>query len=243
MRAIQTDVNAIKTTLHDLSSMLQEQSMHHSGQIGTIRTEQARLTEGHGRAEVGVESLLSRMESIEQSLAAKPTTEHFATPFAQVLQGLTRLERAAGAQRMELLAQSSELHAISHEVNEVAHPHERREALLSQGSVGAASQSSAAHHASPAARNLADSQVAVTFVYEPIAGPSTLGGAVLYWLGTLHADGTQEEVRYTEIPRGMRVIETTRPGECWRARLAKGGQILLDKYCATAQPQQEMIFR
>jgi len=241
MRAIQTDVHAIRATLHDLSSALHEHSMHHSGTLGTIRTEQARLAEGLPatlRAHLDG-SLLARLEAIEQSLAAKPSTEHFSTPFAQVMQGLTRLERAAGAQRMELLAQSSELHAVAHEVHDVAHPTEPRPPTNTQESVGAASQSPAAQPASQHAAG--HGQVAVTFVYEPSL-PS-VGGAVLYWLGEIQLDGTQEEKRYTEIPRGMRVVETTRPGECWRARHAKSAQILLDKHCATAQPQQEVVIR
>jgi len=253
VRVIQADMSSIKTALRDLSSALREQGTQVSGHLTTIRTEHAQLAEGLPatlHAQVGA-SLLSKMETIEKSLAAKPSTAHFTSPFAQVMQGLDRLEKAAGAHRMELLSQSSELHAVAHEVNsqsselhavahdvsEVAHPREHHEPVSSLEHFTAILQGQAAQHTP-------EREVAVTFVYEPTAGTSSkLGGALLYWLGEVKADGTQDEVRYTEIPPGMRVTETTRPGECWRARQAASGQILLDKHCATAQPQQEIFIR
>ena len=61
-------------------------------------------------------------------------------------------------------------------------------------------------------------------------------------LGRERADHSYHETKYTEIPHGMQVIETTRPGECWRARDARSGAPILETYCATIEQAQEVEF-
>merc|ERR1712224_52891 len=82
--------------------------------------------------------------------------------------------------------------------------------------------------------------VLVTF---RIMGGSSHEGAKLYWLGQgPRIDSNYTEVYYADIPRGMQSLATTRPGECWRVRDAKDGPSLLDDvFCATIEPQQEVI--
>ena len=82
--------------------------------------------------------------------------------------------------------------------------------------------------------------VQITFAYSPKLPTADI--AALYWLGKHTQDGKQEEIKYTEIPSGMRVVETTRPGDCWLARHAKTGAVLLEKRCATIEATQEVVF-
>ena len=63
----------------------------------------------------------------------------------------------------------------------------------------------------------------------------------IVWLGPERADGSYDEVSYSKIPQGMQVIETTRPGECWRARDAISHEALLPIYCATIEPHQLVL--
>jgi len=88
---------------------------------------------------------------------------------------------------------------------------------------------------------VADGFVEVIFRYEPAAGARAAGGASLFWLGKRSKDGTQQEVKYTEIPAGLRVLERTHPGDCWRVRHAVTGALLLDKHCATIEGRQEVV--
>lgn len=81
--------------------------------------------------------------------------------------------------------------------------------------------------------------VQVTFVFEP-ASPN-VSTASVFWIGREGAG--RPEKRYTDIPAHMRNVEQTFPGECWRARDAKTGAILLDRYCTTIVPQQEVLIR
>ena len=62
------------------------------------------------------------------------------------------------------------------------------------------------------------------------------GGAALYWI-----DSRAREIKYSEIPHGMQVVETTQPGQCWRARDARSKRPLLEHYCATIEPAQEVL--
>lgn len=82
--------------------------------------------------------------------------------------------------------------------------------------------------------------VQVTFRFEPVAhgsrGPAD--AAELFWL-----DKAGHELKYTKIPHGLRVVETTKPGDCWRARDAETGAVLLDKYCATLLPAQDVVIK
>lgn len=63
----------------------------------------------------------------------------------------------------------------------------------------------------------------------------------IVWLGPERADGVYDEVSYSNIPQGMQVIETTRPGECWRARDETSHEALLPIYCATIEPHQLVL--
>ena len=82
-----------------------------------------------------------------------------------------------------------------------------------------------------------DGSVKVTFRFRGAGG-----SAALFWLGRERADHSYHETKYTEIPHGMQVIETTRPGECWRARDARSGAPILETYCATIEQAQEVQF-
>ena len=61
------------------------------------------------------------------------------------------------------------------------------------------------------------------------------------WLGPERADGLYDEVSYSKIPQGMQVVETTHPGECWRARDETSHEALLPIYCATIEPHQLVL--
>jgi len=74
---------------------------------------------------------------------------------------------------------------------------------------------------------LSDGQVQVTFRLE---GPA----ATLFWVDR------NIEKKYASIPAGMEVVETTRPGDCWRVRDADTGLKRLD-YCATLLPSQLVV--
>ena len=60
-------------------------------------------------------------------------------------------------------------------------------------------------------------------------------------LGPVRADGLNDEVSYSKVPPGMQVVETTRPGECWRARDDTSNEALLPIYCATIEPDQLVL--
>lgn len=75
---------------------------------------------------------------------------------------------------------------------------------------------------------LADGLVQVTFGLK--------GTAVnLFWLD----QRVDAEKKYAYIPSDMQVTESTRPGDCWRARDAVTGMSRLD-YCATIEPSQHV---
>lgn len=75
---------------------------------------------------------------------------------------------------------------------------------------------------------LADGLVQITFGLQ--------GAAVnLFWLDKK----AEVERKYARIPAGMQVVESTRPGDCWRARDAVTGMSRLD-YCATIEPSQRV---
>jgi len=63
----------------------------------------------------------------------------------------------------------------------------------------------------------------------------------IVWLGPVRADGLYDEVSYSKVPPGMQVVETTRPGECWRARDDASNEVILPIYCATIEPDQLVL--
>ena len=146
-------------------------------------------------------------------------TARLSAPLAQILERLTALEKTATA--IQKAAGSA--------------------APSSQASTAAKSPAAAAATSKPsppAPPPAHDGTVKVVFIFEPVAhGAHPPADAVeLFWVdkrGTPH--------KYSEIPHGMRVVETTRPGECWRARDATTGVVLLERYCATLLPRQEVI--
>jgi len=84
----------------------------------------------------------------------------------------------------------------------------------------------------PASSDSADSaDVKVIFRF-----PKGLGArASVYWLAR-----NSTEHLYSEVPAGKQVVETTRPGECWRVRDADNGNHLVSRYCATHETMQEV---
>ena len=105
------------------------------------------------------------------------------------------------------------------------------------------------HHISRLEQRLED---AVSHLHFPAEAPTTARGeaavkvtfrfvgkasaAALYWI-----DNRAREVKYSEIPHGMQVVETTMPGQCWRARDVRSKRPLLERYCATIEPMQEVL--
>jgi len=85
--------------------------------------------------------------------------------------------------------------------------------------------------------------VEITFIFEP--KEKSGANAKLLWLGRQGMDEKfteGSEKAYTELPRGMRFVQTTLPGECWRARDAATSDILLDKHCATSVDEEVRIY-
>lgn len=79
---------------------------------------------------------------------------------------------------------------------------------------------------------LDDGWVRLTFIFD---ATEKLGDAVeLYWLS-----GNATERLYATIPAGQRVVETTMPGQCWRARTKRSGQHVAS-YCASSAREQEI---
>lgn len=74
--------------------------------------------------------------------------------------------------------------------------------------------------------------VKVTFRYKPEGLPGN--HALVYWLGR----DMETEHLYADLPPAMEVVETTRPGECWRVRDATTGNDLMARYCATTAAEQ-----
>lgn len=62
--------------------------------------------------------------------------------------------------------------------------------------------------------------------------------ASLYWLSQ-----NSSEHLYSEIPRGMQVVETTQPGHCWRVRDSHSGNHLVTRYCASSAPRQDVVIK
>ena len=214
-RAIAADVREIKATLQELSMVMHEQGVRQANGIFAAKAEQTKLGEALTERVTAAQNGLSKKLQPELAKLEAAIAEK-----ATAEQIMSRLANPFGLvlQRLARL----EAAAASHAPTATAH---------SDAAVAAAAA------VPPSGRE--EGMVEVTFSFEPRDGAAR--AASLLWLGKRGADGTHAEVKYTEIPRGMRVKETTRPGECWRARDAATHAILLDKHCATIEPHQEVL--
>lgn len=238
--AIETDIHEIKSSLETLTLALREQGQLHLQSSTALKAEQLKHTQGveslkaaqaHLPAMVTSE-LLPKFGRLETAISSKlPTLEQISSTlsvsFADILQRVTRLEAAV-----------SSLHV--HTPSVTAHPPSatlsvRKPVLQAPPSAPpTAPKLKLAYRPDPTTPR-GDGTVRVTFRFSGSAGTA----AALFWVGRQRADGKYTEIKYSEIPHGMQVVETTRPGECWRAREAKSGTSFLELYCATIEPTQE----
>lgn len=172
------------------------------------------------RVEQLSEDLGARLFQLDAALAKKPSMDQITTrlsaPLSQILERLAALEKSTVALKK---AEGSAAQTGGPTAKPLA-------------------AASAASKPSPPSPPVHDGTVKVVFIFEPTAhGSHPPADAVeLFWVDKR---GTQH--KYSEIPHGMRVVETTRPGECWRARDATSGEVVLERYCATLLPWQEVV--
>lgn len=152
---------------------------------------------------------------IVQALADKPSVEQItnrlAHPMTQVLQRLERIERGAGG------------------------PVKPPMSTMKTTSTAPQASQTAGGAATPTRR-----LVALTFVFEP--KQTKAERATLLWMGPPSKNGTfSREVKYNEVPKGMRGKVTTTPGDCWRVRDPATTDILIDKHCATNVDEEVLV--
>jgi len=172
------------------------------------------LKEKVGLLQADVRALKDSVAQIEQALAGKPSMQQVMDRFQHPLNQLR--------QRAERVERSVETVASS------------------TSAPSAAAQPVAA----PQARVRKNGTVELTFVYEPQRTVLADAKATVLWLGQPTKDGNfsrGRELKYMDVPRGMRFVQTTVPGDCWRARDAASSEILLDHHCATSADEEVRI--
>jgi hypothetical protein len=213
-QAIAADVREIKATLQELTMAMHEQGVRQANGIFAAKTEHIKMGE----------ALAERVAAAHDGLSKKLQPE------------LARIEAAIA----EKATAEQVMSRLSNPFGLLLQRLGRLESTVaSRAATTTASHPDAAAAAAAAASGREEGTVEVTFSFEPRDGSAR--AATLLWLGKRGADGAHAEVKYTDIPRGMRVVETTRPGECWRARDASSHAVLLEKHCATIEPQQQVL--
>jgi len=240
--AIEAEVIEMKASLESLAAALRVQGQLHTQHATALQA-------AHSNHVQGVESLRASHDRLTADLpavlaAASPSADaiasRLATPFIELRQHIARLdERLEGtAARVEGAASAATTAAAAAAALRVQPspppaPAAPLRSVRASPPTALAAPVGALHPMT--ARG--DGSVRVTFKFE---APS--GAAAIVWLGRERADHKYDrEVKYTELPHGMQVVETTRPGECWRARDARSGALLLDRFCATIAPAQHVL--